>query len=130
MAGGMGLLQLEQPLEYFRKTVDVDVVVEADVMHVAPHFVIGALQSLVHIAPSTCRFSPPKVLVATTVHARLQSLAVLGVQEDEDAESDYIELVWSESEADGSGSSGPISLRASTIGLRRSCKSLTMPVVP
>ena len=106
--------------------------VDTDVVPLAPHRVIGALQTVVHAALSARFFGPPKVVVATAVHFTSQLLIVLAVHEDvEDVEVGLglVDVRFPVSVAEVVvSSSGSNSLRASSNGFKPSSNLLTVSI--
>jgi len=69
-------LQAGQSWAHPRRAVDVEVIVDTDVTPVAPHFVMGASQTVVHAFLSSLLFGPLKVVVTIAVQRTLQLLIV------------------------------------------------------
>lgn len=104
--------------------VVVDVTVDEEVEPVTSHLVMGAPHTVVQTSPCARLFGPPLVVVAVAVHAMLQLLTVVKVHVEEEV---CVGSSVSDTESDGSeASSGTTSLRASSNGLRSSCKPLTV----
>jgi hypothetical protein len=105
----------------------VEVMVDTDVVPVAPHLVIGASQAVVHPAFSSRLLAPPTVVVAIAVQCTWQLLTVWSVQEEDEEDSVSVDEDCLEAGLDDFGSS--MSLSASTIVFRLCCNFFTVSTV-
>jgi hypothetical protein len=125
----LGSLHPEQDdwAQTYCEVVVVEVMVDTDVVPVAPHLVIGASQAVVHPAFSSRLLAPPTVVVAIAVQCTLQLLTVWSVQEEDEEDSVSVDEDCLEAGLDDFGSS--TSLSASTIGFRLCCNFFTVSTV-
>jgi hypothetical protein len=125
----LGSLHPEQDdwAQTYCEVVVVEVMVDTDVVPVAPHLVIGASQAVVHPAFSSRLLAPPTVVVAIAVQCTLQLLTVWSVQEEDEEDSVSVDEDCLEAGLDDFGSS--MSLSASTIVFRLCCNFFTVSTV-
>jgi len=118
-------LQLSQSGAHIcRLAVVVVVTVDEEVTPVTSHFVIGDPHTVVQTSPCARLFGPSMVVVAVAVHVISQSLTVVRVHVEEEV---CVGSSVSDADSEGSdSSSGTTSLRASSNGLRPSCRLLTV----